>query len=66
MTDTGALKQAAQNFSNLQKHTQEKQEMMVLYANAPHSRQITMPVPHHSIFYGPDALPDTQPTVSKH
>jgi len=33
---------------------------------APHSRQITMPVPHHSIFYGPDALPDAQPTVSKH
>ena len=21
---------------------------------------------HHSIFYGPDALPDVQPTVSKH
>ena len=21
---------------------------------------------HHSIFYGPDALPDTQPTASKH
>jgi len=33
---------------------------------APHSRQITMPVPHHSIFYGPGALPDAQPTVSKH
>jgi len=28
---------------------------------APHSRQITTPVPHHSIFYGSDALPDTQP-----
>jgi len=25
-----------------------------------------MPVPHHSIFYGLDALPDAQPTVSKH
>jgi len=25
-----------------------------------------MPVPHHSIFYVPDALPDAQPTVSKH
>ena len=33
---------------------------------APHSRQITMPVPHHSIFYGPNALPGAQPTVSKH
>jgi len=33
---------------------------------APRSRQITTPVPHHSVFYGPDALPATQPTVSKH
>jgi len=33
---------------------------------APYSREITTPVPHHSIFYGPDALPDAQPTVSKH
>ena len=30
------------------------------------SRQITMPVPHHSVFYRPDALPATQPTASKH
>ena len=29
-------------------------------------RQITTPAPHHSIFYRPDALPDAQPTVSKH
>jgi len=39
------------------------------YANilylAPH-RQITMPVPHHSFSYKPDALPDAQSTVSKH
>ena len=34
--------------------------------SAPRSRQITMPVPHHSVFYRPDALPATQPTVSKH
>ena len=34
---------------------------------APHSRQITMPAPpHHSVFYRPDALPDAQPTASKH
>ena len=32
---------------------------------APRSRQTTTPTPHHSIFYRPDALPDTQPTVSK-
>ena len=31
-----------------------------------HSRQITTPAPHHSVFYRPDALPATQPTVSKH
>jgi len=28
--------------------------------------QITMPAPHHSVFYRLDALPATQPTVSKH
>jgi len=33
---------------------------------APRSRQITMPLPHHSVFYRPDALPATQPTASKH
>jgi len=31
--------------------------------SAPRSRQITMPAPHHSIFYRPDALPATQPTM---
>ena len=34
--------------------------------SAPRSRQITMPAPHHSVFYRPDALPAAQPTVSKH
>jgi len=34
--------------------------------SAPRSRQITIPAPHHSVFYRPDALPATQPTVSKH
>ena len=34
--------------------------------SAPRSRQITTPVPHHSIFYRPDALPAAQPTASKH
>ena len=35
--------------------------------SASRSRQITMPVPHHSkFFYRPDALPATQPTASKH
>ena len=33
---------------------------------APRSRQITMPAPHHSVFYRPDALHANQPTVSKH
>jgi len=32
----------------------------------PRSRQITMPAPHHSVFYRPDALPAAQPTVCKH
>ena len=34
--------------------------------SAPRSRQITMPAPHHSVFYRPGALPAAQPTVSKH
>ena len=34
--------------------------------SAPRSRQITTTVPHHSVFYRPDALPVAQPTASKH
>ena len=34
--------------------------------SAPRSRQTTTPVPHHSVFYRPDALPAVQPTVLKH
>ena len=34
--------------------------------SAPRSRQITMPAPHHSDFYRPDALPAAQPIASKH
>ena len=34
--------------------------------SAPRSRQITMPAPHHSVFYRTDALPATQPTASNH
>ena len=34
--------------------------------SAPRSRQITMPAPHHSVFYTPDALSAAQPTASKH
>ena len=34
--------------------------------SALHFRQITTPTPHRSIFYRPDALPDTQATLSKH
>jgi len=34
--------------------------------SAPHSRQITTPTPHCSVFYMPDALPAAQPTASKH
>jgi len=34
--------------------------------SAPRSSQITMPVPHRSVFYRPDALPASQPTVSKY
>ena len=34
--------------------------------SAPCSRQTTMPAPHHSVFFRPDALPAAQPTASKH
>ena len=34
--------------------------------SAPRSSQITVPVPHHSVFYRPGALPAAQPTASKH
>jgi len=34
--------------------------------SAPCSRQITIPAPHYSVFYRPDALPAAQPTASKH
>ena len=38
--------------------------------SAPHSRPITMPAPHHSVFYRPDALPapnqQRQSTEGKH
>ena len=34
--------------------------------SAPHSRQITLAAPYHTLFYRPDALPATQPTASKH
>ena len=34
--------------------------------SAPCSREITVRAPHHSVFYRPDTLPVSQPTVSKH
>ena len=34
--------------------------------SAPRSRQTTIPAPHRSVFYRPDALPAAQPTASKH
>ena len=38
----------------------------VAVASAGHSREITTPAPHHSVFYRPDALPAAQPTAPKH
>ena len=34
--------------------------------SAPRSREITMPAPHYSVFYRPDALPAAQSTAIKH
>jgi len=36
-----------------------------MQVTASHSRQITTPAPHHSVFYRPDALPAAQPTANK-
>ena len=36
------------------------------HMQVPHSRQTTMPAPHHSVFKRLDALPAAQPTASKH
>jgi len=36
------------------------------YKSAPRLKQITMPAPHHSVFYRPDTVPAAQPTASKH
>jgi len=37
----------------------------VICKSAPRSRKITMPAPHHSVFYRPNALPAAQPTASR-
>ena len=37
-----------------------------IWKSAPRSKEITTPVPHHCVFYRPDALPAAQPTASKH
>jgi len=37
-----------------------------LHLTARRTRQITTPPPHQSNFYRSDALPNAQPTVSKH
>jgi len=34
--------------------------------STPRSRHTTIPAPHRSVFYRPDALPAAQPTASKH
>ena len=38
---------------------------MQIICTTPHFRQITTSVPHHWVFYRPDALPAIQPTASK-
>jgi len=46
--------------------TEWQSHQLGICKSAPHFRQITMPAPHHSVFYRPDALPATQPTASEH
>jgi len=49
-TNLGLLKQETVSCSGIS---------WAICKSAPRSRQITMPAPHHSVFYRPDALPDT-------
>ena len=44
----------------------EARDSWAICKSARHSRQITTPATHHSVFYRPDALPVAQPTASKH
>jgi len=37
-----------------------------IWKSAPFLRQVTMPAPHHSVFYRPHSFPATHPTASKH
>jgi len=39
---------------------------LTMCKSAPCPRQITTPASQHSVFYRPDAVPATQPTVSQH
>jgi len=41
-------------------------QLTISKSRAPCSKQTTTPAPRHLIFYRLDALPDAQPTVSKH
>jgi len=46
--------------------TTHKRQWMAVASPGPYTNRHIAPAPHHSVFYRPDALPATQPTVSKH
>jgi len=68
-TATAALKETKEvktdMLRSISKQSRESVESVLKKCkqSAPRSRQITIPTPHHSIFYRPDALPDAQATV---
>ena len=61
----GTRKEASLDFTEA-RDSEWQWHQWAICKSAPCSRQIAMPAPHHSVYYRPDALPATQPTVSKH
>jgi len=45
--------------------TEARDSEWAICKSAPRSRQITMPAPHHSVFYRPDVLPAAQKFKAK-
>ena len=66
LTETTQVNQYQKGNTNLDFTEETVSVSWAICKPAPCSRQTTMPEPHHSVFYRPDALPAAQPTASKH
>jgi len=62
----GATRKAKPNWILLKQETVSGSDISwAICKSAPRSRQITTSAPQHSVFHRPDALPATQPIVTK-